>query len=69
MKKSLCAPAAGKRIFSSDGVNCVSMKVRVNMSELRRDIRGKTAEWKEWGGERRNANALEEGSSTLSNPP
>lgn len=49
MKKSLCAPAAGKRIFSSDGVNRVSMKVRVNMSELRRDIRGKTAELKEWG--------------------
>ena len=25
------------------------MKVRVNMSELRRDIRGRTAEGKEWG--------------------
>lgn len=49
MKKSSCASAAGKRIFSSDRLNCVSMKVRVNMSELRRDIRGKTAEGKEWG--------------------
>lgn len=49
MKKSSCAPAAGKRIFSRVGLNCVSMKVRVNMSELRRDIRGKTAEGKEWG--------------------
>ena len=68
MKKSRCAPAAGKRIFSSDRLNCVSMKVRVNMSELRRDIRGKTAEGNEWG-RNRNANALEEGRSTLSNPP
>ncbi len=25
------------------------MKARVNMSELRRDIRGKTAEGKDWG--------------------
>lgn len=68
MKKSSCALAAGKRIFSSDRLNCVTMKVRVNMSELRRDIRGKTAEGKEWG-RKRNANALEEGRSTLSNPP
>lgn len=42
MKKSSCAPEAGKRIFSSDRLNCVSMKVCVNMSELRCDIRGKT---------------------------
>lgn len=44
MKKSSCAPEAGKRIFSSDRLNCVSMKVCVNMSELRCDIRGKTVE-------------------------
>lgn len=75
MKKSSCAPEAGKRIFSSDRLNCVSMKVCVNMSELRCDIRGKTVEGggggeekekkKEWWGERRNANALGEGRSTL----
>lgn len=44
MKKSSCAPEAGKRIFSSDRLNCVSMKVCVNMSELRCDIRRKTVE-------------------------
>lgn len=49
MKKSSCTLAAGKRIVSSDGLSCVSMRVRVNMSELRRDIRGKTVEGKEWG--------------------
>lgn len=73
MKKSSCAPEAGKRIFSSDRLNCVSMKVCVNMSELRCDIRRKTVEGgggrekekKEWWGERRNANALGEGRSTL----
>lgn len=40
------------------------MKVRVNMSELRHDIRGRLRREK-----RRNANVLEEGRSTLSNPP
>lgn len=49
MKKSSCAPEAGKRIFSSDRLNCVSMKVCVNMSELRCDIRGKTVQ----GGEKK----------------
>lgn len=42
-----------KRIFSSDRLNCVSMKVCVNMSELRCDIRGKTVEGGGGGGRKR----------------
>lgn len=53
MKKSSCAPEAGKRIFSSDRLNCVSMKVCVNMSELRCDIRGRTVEGGGGGGRKR----------------
>lgn len=43
--------------------------VCVNMSELHRDIRRKEHCWGKKVGERRNTNVLEEGSSTLSNPP